>query len=258
MKYLKKFNQHLNYSSYLTSSSYNQIINEDKDSIVAYCLNEYEVHYNKWIDPYNGHEYIEIGGKKWATMNVGANNITDTGLYFQWGDIKGYTTNQVGSGSGKKYFGWADYKYNSDGTSPTDADIIKYNNTDGKTVLDEEDDAVTAIWGGNWRMPTKNEYVALGAAVNTEWTADYQGSGVAGLVCTDKVDSSKVLFFPACGSCYNGNVYDIDSYSYYWSSSRISNDLDGAWHLSFDNDEVYWEGNSGRYFIGSPVRGIAD
>lgn len=34
------------------------------------------------IDPYCGHEYVEIGGVKWATMNVGASSITDTGQYF--------------------------------------------------------------------------------------------------------------------------------------------------------------------------------
>ena len=30
----------------------------------------------------NGHDYVEIGGIKWATMNIGANSVTDTGLYF--------------------------------------------------------------------------------------------------------------------------------------------------------------------------------
>ena len=57
------------------------------------------------------YDYVEIGGIKWATMNVGATGITDYGLYFQWGDTQGYTRSQIGSGEGKKYFGWADYKY---------------------------------------------------------------------------------------------------------------------------------------------------
>lgn len=29
-------------------------------------------------------------------MNVGASSVTDAGLYFQWGDISGYSANQVG------------------------------------------------------------------------------------------------------------------------------------------------------------------
>jgi hypothetical protein len=81
-------------------------------------------------------------------------------------------------------------------------------------VLEASDDAVIANWGGSWRMPTTEEYVALGAAVNRAWTANYQGSGVAGMICTDKTDSSKVLFFPAAGNCYNGSVSSV-GYGYY-------------------------------------------
>ena len=33
----------------------------------------------------NGHEYVEIGGIKWATMNVGASSETDYGNYYQYG-----------------------------------------------------------------------------------------------------------------------------------------------------------------------------
>jgi hypothetical protein len=69
-------------------------------------------------------------------MNIGANSVTDTGLYFQWGDTQGYTASQVGSGEGQKYFGWADYKYGNGTSSPSDMDMTKYNATDGKTVLD--------------------------------------------------------------------------------------------------------------------------
>ena len=165
--------------------------------------------------------YVEIGGVKWATMNVGANSVTDTGLYFQWGDISGYTASQVGSGSGQKYFGWADYKYGNGTSDPGATGKAKYNSTDGKTVLDISDDAARAAWGGQWRIPTKDEYRALVNAVNISWTDDYQGSGVSGLVCTDKTDSSKVLFFPACGFCHDGHVArELDWLSnYYWPSS---------------------------------------
>ena len=86
--------------------------------------------------------------------------------------------------------------------------MTKYNSNDGKTVLEAVDDAVTAAWGGQWRTPTRDEYIVLNNAVNTAWTSNYQGSGVAGLVCTDKNDSSKVLFFPACGSCNDGVVHN--------------------------------------------------
>jgi len=94
------------------------------------------VHYNPHVDQYVGHEYVEIGGLKWATMNVGATSIIDTGLYFAWGDTSGYTASQVGSGEGQKYFGWADYKYGNGTSSPGTTGMTKYNSTDGLTTLE--------------------------------------------------------------------------------------------------------------------------
>lgn len=88
-------------------------------------------------------------------MNIGATSETDAGLYFQWGDTQGYTRDQVGSGEGQKYFGWTDYKYGNGTSSPGASGMTKYNSTDGKTVLDLEDDAARANWGGEWHIPTK-------------------------------------------------------------------------------------------------------
>ena len=210
----------------------------------------------------NGHDYIEIGGIKWATMNVGANSITDTGLYFQWGDIQGYTAAQVGNGSGQKYFGGNDYKWSEDEGQT----FTKYNDEDGLITLEASDDAVTAAWGGNWRMPTVSEFIALGEAVNTAWTNDYQGSGIAGLVCTDKTDSSKVLFFPACGFASYGGVYAVGICGYGWSSSLLA-DYGGstAYGLNFDDGDdestglrMDWQYDYDNRDSGFPVRGVCD
>jgi len=222
---------------------------------VSLSENDMNVHYLPYVaptpDPYNGHDYVEIGGLKWATMNVGANSITDYGLFFQWGDTQGYTAEQVGSGSGQKYFGWADYKYsNNDGSVMT-----KYNATDGKTVLDIEDDAVRANWGGAWRMPTTAEFQALGNAVNAVWTTNYNGSGINGILCTDKTDSSKTLFFPAAGGCYLGSVYSVGDEGYCWSSSLYSDDVIYAWSLFFNDEDTYWDDSNYRCY-GFAVRGV--
>ena len=228
---------------------------------VSLTVDNNTVHYNPStpVPPTPTHDYVEIGGIKWATMNIGANSITDYGLKFQWGDTQGYTNDQVGSGEGQKDFGWNDYKYWTADTGSGSSGMTKYNATDGKTVLDAEDDAVTAAWGGNWRMPTTAEYVALGKAVNSVWTADYQGSGVAGVVLTDKTDSSKVLFFPAAGSCYHGSVSNVGGKGDYWSSSP-SADCGGtcAFCMSFyKNFGVDWAVNGSREG-GDSVRGVLD
>jgi len=97
-------------------------------------------------------------------MNLGAESITDTGLYYQWGDIQGYTAAQVNV---DKIFNEDHYKYYSNYR------YTKYNSTDNLTELLSEDDAVIAAWGGSWRMPTKEEAEILFDSVNMEYTADY-------------------------------------------------------------------------------------
>ena len=252
MKYLKKFQTTAQYNAY-TADTENFIL--PNASLITETNG---MAYHPYVpDPYGGHEYVEIGGLKWATMNVGANSVTDTGLYFQWGDTSGYTASQVGSGSGQKYFGWTDYKYGNGTTSPGATGMTKYNSTDSKTVLEVADDAAQANWGGSWRMPTVDEFVALGNAVTTAWTADYQGSGVAGMTCTDKNDSSKVLFFPAAGSCGDGSVGYVGSLGSYWSGSLYSSNVQDAYILGFFNGDVNWQVYNGRCY-GFAVRGVAD
>lgn len=223
---------------------------------VSLCVQENEVHYNPYVDPCQQHDYVEIGGIKWATKNVGACDVTDTGLYFQWGDTQGYTAEQCGSGSEQKYFDWGDYKYSNNGGS-TAADMTKYNSTDGKTVLEPSDDAVTAAWGGNWRMPTTAEFKALRSATTTAWTADYQGSGVSGLVLTDKTDESKTLFLPACGRCDSGYVINVNFNGYYWSSSLHDTNFRFAYQFDF-TDYTSTDYYQGYRDYGYPVRGVLD
>ena len=247
-KYLKEFDTHQQYIAYTADTS--NFITPN----VSYCIDTpNEVHYNPYVDPYAGHEYVEIGGLKWATMNVGATSITDTGLYFQWGDTQGYTADQCGSGEGQKYFGWADYKYCS-GAGTSSSAITKYNDTDGKTVLEASDDAAQVNWGGSWRMPTTDEFVALGTAVSTAYTNDYQGSGVAGLICTDKTDNSKVLFFPDTAYCYKGSVY-YWTRGYYWSSSFYVISPQKAYQVDTYNKKVGWKSN-GERVGGATVRPV--
>ena len=208
------------------------------------------------VDNTNGHDYVEIGGIKWATMNVGATSITDTGLYFQWGDTQGYAASEVGTGSGQKAFSWEDYKY-GDGTSSPDANgMTKYNSTDSETVLSAEDDAATVNMGGNWRMPTEADFNTLFAATTNAWVTDYQGSGVNGILFTDKNDSSKVLFFPAAGYCYDGSVYYVDSDGSYWSSSLDTSSVIDGKYLYFYNNNCYM--NYYNRFNGRAVRGVLD
>jgi len=187
--------------------------------------------------------FVEIGGLKWATCNVGADKPTDAGLYFQWGDRKGYTADEV---SAFKRFDWKHYKhYNG-------KRITKYTEFDNKHVLDLCDDPAFAYMGHGWRMPTYEEFDRLIGSTTHRWTDNYHNSGVAGIVFTDRTDESKELFFPAVGYCCHGGIYDVGSNGFYWLGSLTSG---GGRNLSFDSDWVDWQYYNSRYY-GFPVRGI--
>lgn len=241
MKYLKLFSNH---AAYEAAESGLVLPN------VSLCEQENEVHYNPY-DPYNGHEYVDLGlpsGTKWATMNVGATSETDYGLYFAWGETTGYTASQVGT---DKNFSWSDYALTEDNGST----MTKYNATDGKTVLDLEDDAVAANWGGSWKMPTEAQFQELLNTANctNAWTTNYQGSGVKGRLFTS-VTNGNTLFIPAAGVAGDGSVYLVGNDGFVWSSSLDGSSVKYGRSLSFDSGDVAVY-NSNRC-SGQSVRGV--
>ena len=180
---------------------------------------------------YRGHEYVEIGGLKWAVTNIGANTETDRGLYFAFGETKGYTVEQIRSGERR--------------FTPNE-----YTNTNF--------DSVKAYWGGKWRLPTADEFRVLLHSTTNEWVYNYQGSRVvSGRLFTDKTDSSKKLFFPSVGYCYNSTVELEGITSYYWSSSLVNEPYKNNCAKSLDFYK-YSECRIGLScgIFGLPIRGI--
>lgn len=176
----------------------------------------------------DGYEYVDLGlqsGLKWATYNVGAMKPTEYGDYFSWGETRP-----------KDHYFWDNYKWcrdleHDDENNPTD--FIKYCSDslyglyDNKRTLEEADDAASANWGISWRMPKDVEYNELMVYCKWDWTADYQGSGVAGWIGTSRMNG-KTIFFPAAGgyinTCNNNNIVSNDGFKgYYWTASRGMN-----------------------------------
>ena len=190
------------------------------------------------------YEYVDLGlSVKWAKCNVGAEKETDAGLYFAWGETTGYTASQVGT---DKQFSWSDYKYGN-----SSSNLTKYNQSDGKTVLESADDAATQIMGSDWRMPTEAEFQELLANTNKEWT---QVNCVNGYKFTAKKDTSKYIFIPAAGNCGDGSVINVGRYGYVWSSSLSTSGPSRAWNLGFDSGNCDMSYNY-RYY-GWSVRGV--
>lgn len=163
--------------------------------------------------PYGGDtpsepEWVEINGVKWATMNLGATDKYDVGLYYQWGDTQGYTTDKVGNGEGMKYFDDDDYKY-YDGSDY----YTKYNEKDGNLVLDPSDDAATVALGANWRMPTAAEVELLNTSDNVIYSPAHSAGAsgateqpVDGFIVRDNNDPSKELFLPMSNVAQDGEI----------------------------------------------------
>lgn len=209
-------------------------------------------------------EYVDlgivVGGKKikWATCNVGAAKPEDYGDYFAWGETRGYDR-------GKTVFFWGTYKWMLSGQSDWKC-ITKYtvadNQTSGiwydgstfvgdnKTVLEFEDDAARANWGGSWRMPTYAEMEAL-MALSKEW-GTYEG--VNGYKFTGS--NGNTIFLPAAGLRFNTDLRDAGSRGYYWSSSLQENVSYFALLLFFKSGGPD-SGGADRCF-GLPVRPVTE
>lgn len=194
-------------------------------------------------------------------------------MYFQWGDTQGYTAEQVGDGEGLKTFDWADYKFSIDGSS---SNFSKYNASDSKTVLDPEDDAAHVNMGGNWRMPTFDEYKELclntdiylvptegeeiqgtaqeqSGSVMINWASQAEGT-LKGVKFYKKGDKQTYMFVPASGVASVGSVQGVGELGYLWASSLFSSDVQNAWNFGFNANNGNID-NDNRY-NGVPVRGV--
>ena len=189
----------------------------------------------------NGYEWVDLGlSVKWATQNVGAVRPEGYGDYFAWGET---TT--------KSYYGSYNYKWCNDGCDT----LTKYNTSseygtvDNKTVLDLEDDAARANWGGAWRMPTDAEWTEL--RENCTWTWKTL-NGINGFEV--KGPNGNSIFLPAAGCRDEDDLECAGDYGIYWSSSLKTDNPFSAWYVSFLSDYVDRYGD-GRY-CGQSVRPV--
>ena len=163
---------------------------------------------------------------RWATMNIGASAPEDYGDYFAWGETEP-----------KVIYNWSTYTW-CKGSSST---LTKYNTSsshgtvDSKTVLELEDDAARANWGGDWRMPTMEEMTELIENCTWEWTTQNK---VVGYKVTGPNGHS--VFLPAAGYRWNDRRYGTGSSGRYWSSSLDPDYDSNACRLDFASGSTSW------------------
>lgn len=184
----------------------------------------------------------------WARSNLSSSglraNPEDYGDYYAWGETEPYYSSQnpITWKDGKTGYNWASYSL-CNGSSST---LTKYNNNnsygtvDNKTVLELVDDAAHAKLGGNWRMPTDEEWAELRNNCTWTWTNDYNGTGVAGSIVTSNVDGykDKSIFFPAAGYRLASKLSSVGSYGCFWSSSLKARYPDLAYDAYFSSSNA--------------------
>ncbi|MBO7231979.1 MAG: InlB B-repeat-containing protein, partial [Bacteroidales bacterium] len=199
----------------------------------------------------NGYGYVDLGlpsGTKWAIYNVGATTPEGYGDYFAWGET-----------SPKDNYDWSTYKY-CNGSSST---LTKYCHdsyygqngfVDYLETLELVDDAAQVNWGGNWRMPSKEEFVELYANCSFSW---YSHNGVEGTLVVSKINKNRI-FFPAAGEMYGDRLNSSGTDGSFWTSSNETSAYNfyyylNVTHIHTDND-IYYTDTSTYVNIGSPDR----
>jgi hypothetical protein len=231
-RFLKKFNSQNDYESQKDSvmEMTHVVLLEDTNEIIFASKSETP------NDPFNGHEYVDLGlpsGTLWATKSIGAEIEEGYGLYFAWGSTVGYTSEQISEGTfifGTSADGLGSgVKYMEDEFTPT-----KYNATDGKTVLDLEDDAAHVVMGGDWHMPTKEQLNELTVYTTSTWTTQ---NGVNGRLFTS-TNNGNSLFVPASGHAYQGGISNDGSNGCICSNSVDVPQFSSSCDLDFTSSEI--------------------
>ena len=126
------------------------------------------------------------GGVQWAAYNVGAGSPEQFGSYFMWGETAERST-------------WPQ--------SPSPY-------TEVPSVLPSDKDAATANLGSSWRMPTRDEFEALGDYCVAYKTSFRNKNGI--LFVSKKNGNS--MFLPSAGYYYGTND-SMGKICNYWSAS---------------------------------------
>lgn len=195
------------------------------------------------------------GGPYWATTNIGAEKPKDYGYYFWWGDTVGYNYKQknnrwfwVASDGSNANFSFCESNtptYNK-GTSTLQNE--GWTTADG--VLAPEHDAAWTHWGGDWRMPTSQEFSDLNSKCDWVLTST---NGIWGYVVRGKGEySSKSIFLPCAGLGAGTSLHDAGSDGYYWSSVPLLDYYD-SWSLRFYSG-VHGVDDFNRRYLGRSVR----
>lgn len=181
---------------------------------------------------------VDLGlpsGLLWASHNIGATVPEESGDYFAWGEIKS-----------KRLYSRDTYKYYR--TDSLSDGYTKYCHissrgykgyTDTLSTLEMCDDVANVQLGGQWRIPTKEDWLELCRHCKQECC---EINGLKGCKVTGPNGNS--IFFPFAGSCYDNSVLThhlteypkrMGNFGEYWSSSLCGGWTVNVWCADFSS-----------------------
>ena len=191
-------------------------------------------------------DYVDLGlpsGLMWGKYNIGASNEKDAGSAYSWAGITALSRLEG-------------YQYFYDETCPylnEKAEWTKYNSKDKKTILDAVDDIANVKLGGNWRIPSPEEWQEL--LDNCEWTLYLKNY----YKITGKGAYSKnYIILPTIPSNLNKPLSAVD-----YQSNKLFVDEKSNFHYAYANYYIFSMydkkvmPNKYRY-VGSLVRPVYD
>jgi len=231
-----------------------QIEKNDGSIIELEVNNIKEMRFKSDADPYEDKtpdnvEIVDMGlSVNWASMNVGAASLGDCGYYVSWGET-----------ATKSWYSWSGYEFGSSASA-----LTKYNQTDGLNRLQFEDDAARVVWGGDWRMPTRDEFQELIDNCDIDYNATEDGC--KGIRLTSRVKQGASIFLPAGGWFQDGSPVSVDGLASYWTSECVN--MPGQFSMpSFAFTAEFWlDGDyantcqiNGTYrYLGRNVRAVVE
>ena len=174
-------------------------------------------------------------GVLWCEHNVGASRPEEAGLYFSWGNVKGYA-------AGASYsFSQANYEASAGFT------------LGGDIPVNDAFDMAHHNMGGQWRLPRYSEIMELVDNCDCEYISQ---DGVPGCRFTSRINGNSI-FLPLVGTWEDTSIEGAGEWAYYLCAHFFA-----TWHsgsgLLVDNeaDPGRWpEALSPRY-VGACVRAV--
>jgi hypothetical protein len=193
---------------------------------------------NIYAQKNNGIAYVDLGlpsGNLWATNNIGGKGDY-AGYEFAWGDTKS-----------RSYYVWyknSEYHYKYGNPSMK---ITKYCSnpafgyqgySDNLTVLQPEDDAATANWGEEWRIPTYEDWMELisNCTIRLVYEEELKPNSY-----TTYINGGRPMIWKVIGK--NGNSISLPFSEHgYWSSSLNPKVPHSAWcfALGYNGSGMYY------------------